>query len=145
MKNELNRSAHYNKTNKLLTDEVYDSLVFNDDMMDALFSGISQNIAIEMKKKNISKQDLANAANMNYTHLTNILKGSTHIGLNTLLRIAIVLNVSVSELVPIESVNSKTNGQRFDELTKELDAASSNFLIDFVASYCRDYHRRLMG
>ena len=69
--------------------------------------------------------------------ITKIFNNKGRIGLASLIKIAAALHVSPSELFPYDQNRRKTNGQRFDEITKGMDLASVNFLLDICAGYSK--------
>ena len=124
-----------------MTADLVDTAVYDDDMMNDIYRGISQNILIEMKKQKLSMSELGRLAGMDISHITRIINGKSRIGLTTLLRLSIVLHVPIGELIPIDTNLRKTNGQRFDEMTKELDLSGTNFLLGICADYGREWNR----
>ena len=69
--------------------------------------------------------------------LEKVFNNKAHIGLSSVIKIAAALRVSPSELFPYDQNKRKTNGQRFDEITKGMDLASINYLLDVCAGYSK--------
>lgn len=88
----------------------------------------------ELSQKNAS---LAELSCVNYSQLTKVFNNKAHIGLSSVIKIAAALRVSPSELFPYDQNKRKTNGQRFDEITKGMDLASINYLLDVCAGYSK--------
>ena len=124
-----------------MTPDLVDSAIYDDDRMDDIYHGITQNIFIEMKKQNLSISDLARLSTIDAAHVSRIVNGKTRIGLPGLIKISIALHVSISELLPFDNNRRRTNGQRFDEMTKEMDLASKNFLLGICADYVKEWRR----
>ena len=122
--------------------DLIDTPIFDERMMDAILEGIVQNICIEMDKRNISMQELSRASGINNSHLCKIFSGTSRIGLNALLKIANVLQVSPGEFFPYDDNNRKSNGQKFDEITKEMDLRSCDFLLSLCVAYVRELRGR---
>lgn len=118
-----------------------DTPIYNDEMMDSIFNGIVQNIQTEMDKQGITVRGLGQLSGVNYSHLSRIFTGQSNIGLLVMIKVAYALNVSPSDLFPYDINKRKTNGQRFDEMTKRLDQASSNFLLNLCADYTKEFRR----
>lgn len=121
--------------------ELIDSPIYNREMMQRLYDGIIQNIHVEMDKQGLSIRGLAEIANVNFGHISNMLNGKCNIGLETLIKIATALQMSPEEFFPYDCNKRRTNGQRFDEITKGLDLVSCNFLLDLCVDYCREFRR----
>ena len=112
-----------------------------DDLIDRILEGVVQNICLEIDKQGITIRGLGELADVNYSHLSRMVNGQTRIGLTTLIKLAYALHVSPSELFPFDVNKRKTNGQRFDEITKEMDISSSNFLLGLCADYSKEWRR----
>ena len=121
-----------------------ESPVYNPERMDGVMNGIVQNIRIEMDKQEMTLSNLAELADVDCAHLSRVFKGTGRIGLTVLIKVAYVLKISPSELFPYDFNSRKTNGQRFDEITKELDLSSSNYLLLFCSDYVKEW-RRIKG
>lgn len=123
--------------NKFFTKDLIDSPIYNEELMENVMVGIAQNIWVEMDKQRMTIRGLAELSNVNYSQLTKIFNNKGRIGLASLIKIAAALHVSPSELFPYDQNRRKTNGQRFDEITKGMDLASVNFLLDICAGYSK--------
>ena len=123
--------------NKFFTKDLIDSPIYNEELMENVMVGIAQNIRVEMDKQRMTIRGLAELSTVNYSQLTKIFNNKGRIGLASLIKIAAALHVSPSELFPYDQNRRKTNGQRFDEITKGMDLASVNFLLDICAGYSK--------
>lgn len=123
--------------NKFFTKDLIDTPIYNEELMENVMVGIAQNIWVEMDKQRMTIRGLAELSNVNYSQLTKIFNNKGRIGLASLIKIAAALHVSPSELFPYDQNRRKTNGQRFDEITKGMDLASVNFLLDICAGYSK--------
>lgn len=133
------KSRRYRKSKMRM--DLVESPIYNPDRMDGVMNGIVQNIRIEMDKQDMSLSSLADMADVDCAHLSRVFKGTGRIGLTVLIKVAYVLNISPGELFPYDFNGRKTNGQRFDEITKELDLSSSNYLLLFCSNYVKEWHR----
>lgn len=125
---------------RLLNSEVYDA-----DKLEDIYRGITQNIIIEMEKKHMNLSVLSYLSTIDTAHLSRLLNDKVHIGLPALIKIASALELSPTDLFPYDTNRRKTNGQRYDELTKGLDVASSNFLLGMCADYVKEHDRLTKG
>lgn len=121
--------------------KIIESPVFDPEMRKYIYSGIAQNIRVEMEKRGYTITVLANLAGVEYSHLANILREKQQIGLQTLISVAYALEMTPAELFPFDFNTRKSNGARFDDLTKELDLTSVNMILGMVADYVKDLRR----
>lgn len=126
-----------------LCPEIVDSAIYNEELLDVYLAGIVQNVHIEMCKRGMSSRQLANLAGLNPTHLSRIFGGKVNIGLGALIKLSCALQMGVNELLPTDSNRRKTNGERFDDITKELDVASCNYLLGISADYVKVWRKNL--
>ena len=110
--------------------DLVESPVYNPERMDGV-----------MDKQEMTLSNLAELADVDCAHLSRVFKGTGRIGLTVLIKVAYVLKISPSELFPYDFNSRKTNGQRFDEITKELDLSSSNYLLLFCSDYVKEWRR----
>ena len=122
-----------------IPDRILYSPVYDDELLDTYMSIIVNNIKDEIAKRDISLNDLSQLANVSIPHLSSVISGKKAIGLRVLIRLMVALQLSPSEVFPSEIIKRRTNGDRFDELTKGLDTKSNNFLLSFVADYVNLY------
>ena len=123
--------------NKFFTPDLIDTPIYNEELMENVLVGIAQNIWVEMDKQRMTIRGLAELSCVNYSQLTKVFNNKAHIGLSSVIKIAAALRVSPSELFPYDQNKRKTNGQRFDEITKGMDLASINYLLDVCAGYSK--------
>lgn len=139
------RKNYMSHNNKFFTADLIDTPIYDQDLMDSLLDGIAQNIYIEMEKQHMTIRGLGEMAGINYSTLYYILEGKKRIGIKSLIKISCALHLSPCDLFPYDTNTRKTNGQRFDEMTKGLDIQSSNFLLNVVADYVKEYRRLRRG
>lgn len=123
--------------NSYFTADLLDTPIYNEELMENVLVGIAQNIWVEMDKQHMTIRGLAELSCVNYSQLTKVFNNKAHIGLSSVIKIAAALHVSPSELFPYDVNKRKTNGQRFDEITKGMDVASINYLLDMAAGYSK--------
>ncbi|MBD5556852.1 MAG: helix-turn-helix transcriptional regulator [Roseburia sp.] len=135
------RKNYMSHSNRFFTADLIDTPIYNKDMMDSLLAGIVQNIYIEMEKQHMTVRGLGEIAGINYSHLCNLFGGRTKIGLTALIKLSYALHLSPCDLFPYDENKRKTNGQRFNEITKGLDIQSSNFILNMAADYAKECRR----
>lgn len=123
--------------NKFLNSDIVNSAIYDPGLMENYLVGIAQNVQIEMDKRNMSLRRLAELSDVNPSHLCKVLSHKSHIGLTTLIKISCALGVGVNDLLPTDTNKRKTNGERFDDLTKTQDVRVVNFLLKFAADIVR--------
>lgn len=139
--NDVSKKNYTVKNNRYMSKDLIDTPIYNEELMDNVLEGIAQNIFVEMDKQGLTVRGLGELSGVNYSHLSRLFNGQSKIGIGTLIKLAYALHISPGELFPYDVNRRKTNGQRFDEITKEMDIASSNFLIGFCADYAREWRR----
>lgn len=122
------------------TKEEYTSEEMNQ-MIDQELEGIVQKITVIMDQRQITIRGLGEMADVNYSHLSRMFNRQTRIGLTTLIKVAYALRISPCDLFPYDVNKRKTNGQRFDEITKDIDVKKRNFLLTICADYVREWRR----
>lgn len=137
---ERKRKNYHTQTS--FSQDLIDSPIYNEEMMENVMVGIAQNIWVEMDRQRMTIRGLADLSSVNYSMLSRLFNNKVHIGLTSLIKVAAALHVSPSELFPYDQNKRKTNGQRFDEITKGMDLASINYLLDVCAGYSKIYHNR---
>lgn len=133
------RDPRFRKNN--MRAELIDSPIYDDELMQRLYDGIIQNIKVEMDKQGLTIRGLSEISGVHFSHLSNMFNGKSKIGLDSLIRIAVALGKNPSELFPYDHNKRKTCGERFDEITKDLDVPSVNFLIEECILYCKEIRR----
>ena len=128
--------------NTYMTSDLINTAIYDEKLMDNIMVGIAQNIWIEMDKQGMSARGLADLSGVNYSGLSKIFNNKARIGLSSVIKIAAALHVSPSEVFPYDVNKRKTNGQRFDEITKGMDTESINYLLDMAAGYSKLRHSR---
>ena len=118
-----------------------DSAIYNEDEMQRIFDGITQNIRIQMDKEHVSLRDLEMRSGVCFSHLSRLFNGRSRIGLDALIRIAAAFEMSPTDFFPYDRIQRMTNGQKFDEITRGMDLKSSNFILEQCVSYCKEWNR----
>ncbi|MBR2044718.1 MAG: helix-turn-helix transcriptional regulator [Agathobacter sp.] len=111
----------------------------SDEFMQQFYDGIVSNILIEMDKQAMSCRGLAAMTGVTVPHISRILASKARPGLEVLVKIAYALKVSPSDLLPCDINKRKSPGERYDEITKELDVKSNNFLLNYCAEFVKLY------
>lgn len=132
----LNYRQHYNN-NSILNSPIYDEI-----RMKAILDGISQNIWQKMDAKNMSVRNLAEVSGTTYCGLSNIFNYKKTIGLRSLIKIAYALECSPVDFFPYDLNRRKSNGDRFDEITKNLDLDSVNYLLELSINFAKLKNKR---
>ena len=142
---EATESKKTKRVAKLAIDEnvakMLNTPVYDPELRKYIYNGIAQNIRIEMEKREMSITDLAVIAGVEYSHLANILKEKQQIGMQTLISVAYAMELTPAELFPFDFNTRKSNGARFDDLTKECDLTTVNIILGFVADIVKDMRR----
>lgn len=115
--------------------------VYDEDLMDQYKWAIAQNIYAEMDKKNVTAHQLASMIGMHYTHLYNIIRGESKIGLDALIKVAYGLGCKPSAFFPEEMKTAKSDGDRFNDICRDMDVQSKNYLLDLCNNYSKEYRR----
>ena len=127
--------------NEQLNSNIVESPIYDPEMRKYIYNGIAQNIRVEMEKRELTITQLAELAGVEYSHLANILREKQQIGLQTLICVAYAMEMTPSELFPFDFNTRKSNGARFDDLTKECDLQTVNTILGIVADLVRDERR----
>ena len=136
------KTGRHKKVREIPENLLY-SPVFDDEMMKKYMLILSQNIEDERIKQGIPIAELAEMSNVTYAHLTQVLNGSCNIGLNALIKLMLALKLNPEQVFPFEMTGQRSNGDRYNELTKGLDAATNNFILGMVADYSKFYNSQL--
>lgn len=139
--NKSQKKNYMSHGNNFFTADLIDTPIYNDALMDSVLDGIVQNIYLEKDKQGITVRELAERSGVDYSHLKRMFSGKSHIGITTLLKLASVLHVSPNDLFPYDANKRKTNGQRYDEITREMDGKSNDFLLGLCADIVREWRR----
>ena len=114
---------------------------YNEESEELFYQGIAQNLQIEIDKKGYSLKQISDWSGISTVHLFRVLKGEARIGMNALYKIACILEKNPADFLPTTVSSKQTNGQIYDEITKELDQASNNAILDGVASWVKEWRR----
>lgn len=114
---------------------------YNEESEELFYQGIAQNLQIEIDKKGYSLKQISDWSGISTVHLFRVLKGEARIGMNALYNIACILEKNPADFLPTTVSSKQTNGQIYDVITKELDQASNNAILDGVASWVKEWRR----
>ena len=117
---------------------------YGEEAEELFYQGIAQNLKIEIDKKGYSLKKVSDWSGISTAHLFRILKGDARIGMNALYNIACMLEKNPADFLPTTINSKQTNGQIYDEITKELDQTSNNVLLDSVATWVKEWRRLQM-
>lgn len=130
-----------NHKTKLL--DVIDTPCYNCDKMDLLLKEVGSRVKKERLNQHLSVAELAELAKLNTSNIYKIEAGESNIGLKSLLKVSIVLQKSVGDFIPIEEVkDQKKNGEKFEELTKELTLNEINYIFRLIEGFIELQTRR---
>lgn len=133
---------HRSKGNKGGAREGFvDSPIYDAEMMSNILDGVAKNIYIEMDKKGFSLRELSEVSGVSYSHLSRIFNSENNMSLPVFLKLAYALRVSPGDLFPYDVNKRKTYGEHFDDMIKEMDLPTANFLLGFCADFTREYRR----
>ncbi len=103
--------------------------------------GVCQNIDRERDRHGLSQQGLAELSGISISHIHRLVNGESGLGVSALYRIAFALQISPADLLPSTTSTKQTNGQIYDEITKELDVQTNNTLLKFCAEWVKEVRR----
>lgn len=113
-----------------------------EESKEYFFKVIGNNLKREFENQGMSYRKLSDFTNISESHCCRIIKGTANVGLDTLFKIAYAFDKDPAEFLPTYNSKSKTNGQIYEELTKELDPMSNRILLDWISSYVKEYRRQ---
>ena len=114
---------------KVRLTELVDTFVFDEEKMDDIKSEIRKNIVELRKKNNLSISELGTLANVSPGQVVKIEKGTSTPSMETLLKLSVVLQVPLSELLPCEVSNRETLGTKIDQLTQPYSRKVKNHIL----------------
>ncbi|MGO4970502.1 hypothetical protein ACTQ56_00660 [[Clostridium] aminophilum] len=117
-----------------------DSPIYDQAQMQAINDGIVQNIMQKMDSQGLKTSDLAKRSTVPLCTLSKILNYKCSISLKTLIKLAFALGESPINLFPYDLNRRKTNGDRFEEITRGMDVSSVNYLLEQAAGFSRLRH-----
>lgn len=113
----------------------------DNEFIDRILNGITQNIAVEMSKQRLTYRAISELTGIDPGYFTRILSGERKLSLTNLIKIAYGLQLSPMDLFPYDLNMRKSSGQRFDDITKDLDIAGKNYCLDMCINYCKEVRR----
>lgn len=122
-------------------DELQEMLIYNNEILDQYKWGIVQNLYSEMYRQDMSIRQLSNKSDVNYTHIYKLIRGKTRIGLDILIKLSYALKHTPGYFFPEEVQAPKTDGDKFDEIVRDMDPQSKNYLLDLCINYSREWKR----
>lgn len=91
---------------------------------------LASNYIVELRKKNnLSISELGTLANVSPGQVVKIEKGTSTPSMETLLKLSVVLQVPLSELLPCEVSNRETLGTKIDQLTQPCSRKVKNHIL----------------
>lgn len=121
------------RDNNSTYDRLIDTIVYDDDKLELLVKEIGKNVRKEREKRNWSSTELSNRSNINNSHIYKIESGLGNIGIAAVLKFCIAFGISPNDLIPLDDVQKvRTNGDRFDEITRNAGVETVNFLLDMA-------------
>lgn len=113
----------------------------DNEFIDRILNGITQNIAVELSKQRLTYRNMSELTGIDPGCFTRILSGERKLSLRNLIKIAYGLQLSPMDLFPYDLNMRKSSGQRFDDITKDLDIAGKNYCLDMCINYCKEVRR----
>lgn len=129
-RNGFHRINYDNRINELIDTPVYD-----EALMQNFFRNITDNLYNEMLKQEISLRSLGEISRVNYSHLSRIFNGEARIGLEVLIKLLYSLHVNSEDIISITDGKHMSNGRIFQEIVRPLDQTS----IDYLLKFCEEY------
>lgn len=114
------------------TRDLIETFVFDEQLMENLLKDIGRRIQKFRSDQNLSMNDLAQRVNMSYSHLYKIETGSANIGIKTLIKISMVLQVPLVEIIPIDEKMYQSEGNKYEILVRPLTERDRNYIMALV-------------
>ncbi len=112
---------------KYSPDDIYD-----DKLMNGLILLTKNNFRNFRIARNLTANEVSSMCNIpfsSYSRLEDLSKGSSNINLLSVIKYSIALGIPIEEIVPLKvSKKSMSNGMRFEQLTRNADIKTINFL-----------------
>lgn len=118
-----------------------DSPIYNDETMERIYDALAQNLHIEMDKEGLTLRDIEERCGVSASHLSRIFNGSAHIGLDALIRVAAVFDMSPVDFYPLDNNKRLTIGQLIDDAIRPLDINTKNDILEQIRAFVRIYRR----
>ncbi len=120
-----------------------DSPVFNKEIRKGISAIIKNNLYLEIQNRGLSLMEFSALSDTTYSNVwTTFNKETEHmLSFDSYIKFCYALDMPMTYFFPQEDAGKKTNGNRFDELTKELDVESVNYLLNMVLNYVAEYKR----
>lgn len=98
-------------------------LVYDDEKIKEMIGNIGMRIRSEREKRCITTSELCERANMGESQLYKIETGASHIGLTSLIKVSLGLNISTDELIPIvaDSQVYVNNMQSIEQMIRDVN------------------------
>lgn len=120
-----------------MNESLMDSPIYNEEQMQAILDGIAQNIWQKMDATGLKITALSTLSTVPITSLSRVFNYKAPISLKSLIKLAYALDSSPVEFFPNDLNRRKTNGDRFEEITRGMNLASVNYLLDMAAGFSR--------
>lgn len=106
--------------------------IYNDELLNGLVLLTKNNLRNFRIARNLTSNEVSSMCNIpfsSYSRLEDLSKGSSNINLLSIIKYSIALGIPIEEIVPLKvSKKSMSNGMRFEQLTRNADAKTINFL-----------------
>lgn len=121
------------KEKKLLTEDILNGINYSKEKLDMTLSEIGIRLASE---RNLQKLSVAQAAIRCGFDISNIyrMESGNNVFLSTFLQYVYALGRPISTFIPFDESgnNPKSLGEQIDELTRGLDVAEKNYILNMV-------------
>ena len=121
------------KEKKLLTEDILDGISYSKEKLDMTLSEIGIRLVSE---RNLQKLSVAQAAIRCGFDISNIyrMESGNNVFLSTFLQYVYALGRPISTFIPFDESGNKPKslGEQIDELTRGLDVAEKNYILNMV-------------
>lgn len=121
------------KEKKLLTEDILNGINYSKEKLDMTLSEIGIRLASE---RNLQKLSVAQAAIRCGFDISNIyrMESGNNVFLSTFLQYVYALGRPISTFIPFDESGNKPKslGEQIDELTRGLDVAEKNYILNMV-------------
>lgn len=109
-----------------------------DESISMMLGEVSKNISRERKKRGMSMARLAESANLSVSHIFKVENAQCEIGLKALLKISTAFGMEVTDFLPYEKQEEKseevmTSGEKFENIMEGADPRSVEFVLHMSA------------
>ena len=121
----------------------YNPTVYDDECINEMIKDISTNIKNERLKRDISINTFSEMTNMSAAHIYRLENGITKIGIASILKSIIALEISADVIFPKISASIHKSDEdniyikRFKNITKELNSDSLDYLLQLLETFVK--------